>query len=339
MKKFLTKKKLLYTLPALALGSTLGYYVLTRKKEKKLLQTNIDYFNFIKTRSREDQIFEAKKKEFDLVVIGGGASGAGIALDATLRGLKVCLIEKNDFSSGTSSRSTKLVHGGVRYLEKAFLNFDIEQFKLVKEALNERLIFLDIAPHLTYHLPIMLPIYNYMDLPYFYSGCKLYDFLAGSKGLETSYYINKTKTIELFPMIRKENLKGSCVYYDGQHNDARMNITLVTTANANGCITLNYSEVVDLLKDDKNIINGVKVKDFKNGKEFNIKSKGVINATGPFLDSIRKLDTGKDTVEIIKPSSGTHIILPDYYSPKSTGLIDPTTSDARVLFFLPCKIF
>ncbi|KAF9312906.1 mitochondrial glycerol-3-phosphate dehydrogenase, partial [Podila horticola] len=271
---------------------------------------------------------------FDLLIIGGGATGAGCAVDAATRGLKVAMVERDDYSSGTSSRSTKLVHGGVRYLEKAVRELDIEQYKLVKEALNERANFLKIAPYLSYQLPIMLPIYKWWQVPYYWAGSKAYDLLAGHQGMESSYFLTKGKALEAFPMLKNDKLVGAMVYYDGQHNDSRMNVALGLTAVQYGAVIANHVEVVELVKDENKRLCGARVKDTLTGKEFNVKAKGIINATGPFTDGIRQLDD-PSIQTIVSPSAGVHIILPNYYSPGNMGLLDPATSDGRVIFFLP----
>ncbi|CCX04811.1 Similar to Glycerol-3-phosphate dehydrogenase, mitochondrial; acc. no. A6QLU1 [Pyronema omphalodes CBS 100304] len=278
-----------------------------------------------------------KETEYDLLIIGGGATGSGIALDAASRGLKVACIERDDFSSGTSSKSTKLVHGGVRYLEKAVKELDYSQYELVREALKERATFLTIAPHLSMSLPIMLPIYEWWKAPYFWAGTKCYDLLAGKENLESSYFLTRGKAIEAFPMLKSDGLAGALVYYDGSHNDSRMNVTIALTAAICGATIANHTEVTELLKDESGKICGVKARDLIDPKAENItiRAKGVINATGPFTDSIRKLDGGASTQEIVAPSSGVHIVLPGYFSPKHMGLIDPSTSDGRVIFFLP----
>ncbi|KAI4285586.1 MAG: hypothetical protein L6R35_004633 [Caloplaca aegaea] len=277
---------------------------------------------------------------YDLLIIGGGATGAGIALDAATRGLKVAMVEREDFASGTSSKSTKLVHGGVRYLEKAVWELDYNQYKLVKEALRERKYFLDTAPHLSNWLPIMIPVQKWWQAPYFWAGTKFYDFLAGSEGIESSYFLTKSRALDAFPMLKKENLFGALVYYDGAHNDSRMNVSIAMTAALYGATVVNHLEVTSLEKDANGKLIGAKVKDRvqeKNGQtpqEFSIKAKGIINATGPFTDAVRKMDEPQ-VPEIVAPSSGVHVILPGYYSPSKMGLIDPKTSDGRVIFFLP----
>ncbi|KAJ6620300.1 FAD dependent oxidoreductase-domain-containing protein [Mycena sp. CBHHK59/15] len=273
-------------------------------------------------------------EEFDLLIVGGGATGAGVAVDAASRGLKVALVERDDFSAGTSSKSTKLVHGGVRYLQKAVFELDYEQYKLVREALHERRIFLQTAPYLSAMLPIMLPIYKYWQVPYYWSGCKMYDILAGKENMESSYLMSKGKALETFPMLKSDGLVGAVVYYDGQHNDSRMNIALIMSAVKHGATVANYCEVTKLHKNTSGKLNGARVKDNMTGEEFNVRARGVINATGPFSDALLTLDNPEHK-PIVQPSSGIHITLPNYYSPRKMGLLDPATSDGRVIFFLP----
>lgn len=290
--------------------------------------------------SREAQLMTLQNtSEFDILVIGGGATGCGCALDAVTRGLKTALVERDDFASGTSSRSTKLIHGGVRYLQKAIMNLDVEQYRMVKEALHERANLLEIAPHLSAPLPIMLPLYKWWQLPYYWVGIKMYDLVAGSHCLKSSYVLSKSRALEHFPMLQKDKLVGAIVYYDGQHNDARMNLAIALTAARYGAATANYMEVVSLLKKTdpetgKERVSGARCKDVLTGQEFDVRAKCVINATGPFTDSVRKMDDNS-VVPICQPSAGVHIVMPGYYSPENMGLLDPATSDGRVIFFLP----
>jgi len=302
---------------------------------------------FPRIKSRIEQIARLKQSnsgaaedEYDILVIGAGATGAGVALDAATRGLRVAVVECDDFSCGTSSKSTKLVHGGVRYLEKAVWNLDYAQYELVKEALKERKYFLQTAPHLSMWLPIMLPLDRWWKAPYYWAGTKFYDFLAGSEGIESSYFLTKSKAIDAFPMLKQTDLVGALVYYDGAHNDSRMNVSIAMTAALYGATVVNHMEVTGLLKNADGKLCGATVCDnipSRDGKEtdaFNIKAKCIINCTGPFTDGIRKLDD-PNCKEIVAPASGVHIILPGYYSPGKMGLIDPSTSDGRVIFFLP----
>ena len=283
---------------------------------------------------------ENANEPYDLLIVGGGATGTGIALDAASRGLRVALVERDDFASGTSSKSTKLVHGGVRYLEKAVWELDYNQYLLVKEALRERKYFLHTAPHLSSWLPIMIPLQKWWQAPYFWAGTKAYDFLAGSEGIETSYFLSRSKALDAFPMLKKTGLVGAMVYYDGAHNDSRMNISLAATAALYGATVVNHCQVDGLTKDAQGRLNGAYVRDLvaerdgQSSKPFLIKAKGIINATGPFSDALRKMDD-QQVKEIVAPSSGVHVVLPGYFSPQKMGLIDPSTSDGRVIFFLP----
>ena len=291
-------------------------------------------------KSSENTASADEKPEYDMLIIGGGATGAGVALDAATRGLKVALVERDDFSSGTSSKSTKLVHGGVRYLEKAVWNLDYSQYQLVKEALKERKYFLQTAPHLSMWLPIMLPLDKWWKAPYYWAGTKCYDLLAGSEGIESSYFLTRSKALEAFPMLKQTDLVRALVYYDGAHNDSRMNVSIAMTAALYGATVANHTEVTGLMKDQDGKLCGATVKDLvaeRNGEkaaDIQIKAKTIINCTGPFTDSIRKMDD-QECKEIVAPASGVHVILPGYYSPGKMGLIDPSTSDGRVIFFLP----
>ncbi|TDZ17429.1 Glycerol-3-phosphate dehydrogenase [Colletotrichum orbiculare MAFF 240422] len=275
-------------------------------------------------------------EEYDLLVIGGGATGTGIALDAVTRGLKVALVERDDFSAGTSSKSTKLVHGGVRYLEKAVWNLDYSQLELVMEALHERKNFLTVAPHLSSSLPILLPIQHWWQAPYFWAGTKAYDLLAGSQGLESSYYMSKSKALDAFPMLRRDNMVGALIYYDGQHNDSRMNVSLALTAALYGATVANHVEVTSLEKNNNGKIIGAKVRDVMTpgSESFTVRAKGVINATGPFADAIERMDE-PSRKSIVAPASGAHIMLPGDICPNGIGLLDAATSDGRVIFVLP----
>ncbi|XP_047180704.1 glycerol-3-phosphate dehydrogenase SDP6, mitochondrial-like isoform X1 [Vigna umbellata] len=275
----------------------------------------------------------------DVLVIGGGATGSGVALDAVTRGLRVGLVEREDFSSGTSSRSTKLIHGGVRYLEKAVFKLDYGQLKLVFHALEERKQVIDNAPHLCQALPCMTPCFDWFEVLYYWVGLKMYDLVAGARLLHLSRYYSAKESVELFPTLAKEgkgrSLRGTVVYYDGQMNDARLNVGLACTAALAGAAVLNHAEVVSLLKDDADErIIGARIRDNLTGKEFDTYAKVIVNAAGPFCDSVRKM-ADKSARDLISPSSGVHIILPDYYSPEGMGLIVPKTKDGRVVFMLP----
>ncbi len=270
---------------------------------------------------------------FDLLVIGGGATGCGVALDAASRGLRTALIEKNDFAEGTSSRSTKLVHGGVRYLEIAVKHFDRDQYHLVREGLYERGVLLRNAPHLTRRLPLVTPLYKWFEVPYVFAGLKLYDILSGKLGIGHSRLLGRKEALRRFPMLRAEGLKAGVLYYDGQFNDARMAVTLAMTAQDHGAVPVNHLEAVALLKESGRVC-GARVRDNLGDEEFTVRAKGVINATGPFGDRIRRMDE-PDAEAILKPSSGIHIVLDQRFAPPDTGLLIPKTEDGRILFILP----
>lgn len=301
---------------------------------------------FPHVKSRPEQLEDLRRsgteaEEYDMLIIGGGATGAGVALDAATRGLRVAVVERDDFSSGTSSKSTKLVHGGVRYLEKAVWNLDYNQYQLVREALKERKYFLQTAPHLSMWLPIMLPLDKWWKAPYYWAGTKFYDFLAGSEGIESSYFLTRSKAIEAFPMLKQTDLVGSLVYYDGAHNDSRMNVSIAMTAALYGATVANHTEVTGLIKNPETgclcgatLRDTIAPRDGKSSEDITVRAKCIVNCTGPFADSIRKMDDDK-CKDIVAPSSGVHVILPGYYSPGKMGLLDPSTSDGRVIFFLP----
>ncbi|KAG7814163.1 hypothetical protein KL921_000437 [Ogataea angusta] len=282
--------------------------------------------------------------KFDLIIVGGGATGTGAALDATLRGLNVLLVEKNDFASGTSSKSTKMAHGGVRYLEKAIFQLSKAQLDLVIEALNERASILNNAPHLAHCLPIAIPVYKYWQMPYFYAGCLLYDLFAGSQNLRFSYIMTKNRLLDKHPQLDPEGLVGGLVYHDGLFNDSRMNVTLALTAIHNGATVLNYMEVKQILKNEEGKSKGVRVVDCETNNEYLVAADAIVSATGPYSDALLSMDespSGLPDPEILKhpkmvvPSGGVHIVLPEWYCARDMGLLDASTSDGRVMFFLP----
>jgi len=275
------------------------------------------------------------KQKFDIVIIGGGATGAGTALDATLRGFKCLLVEKNDFAEGTSSRSTKLVHGGVRYLEAAVKKLDINQYNLVKEGLKERYTILKNASHLAHPITLVTPLYRWYEIPYIYAGLFLYDLISGKKSLGKTQIVSKKEIMDIFPYVKKEGLKGGVRYFDGAFNDARMAISLLQSAKQKGCEVRNYHEVLDF-EYDKGKISGLKIKDKINSEIYSVETDFVINATGVFCDNLRKIDD-KNAKEIVEASSGIHIVLDKKFLPNDEGLMIPKTEDGRVLFMLPWK--
>lgn len=284
--------------------------------------------------NREDQIARLKSESFEMLVIGGGATGTGVALDAASRRINVALVERDDFASGTSSRSTKLIHGGVRYLEQAVKRFDRSQFNLVRDALHERATLINIAPHLAKPLPLVTPIYNPLQVPYFTTGLKLYDALAGKSNLASSRFVDAKEAIDRFPMLKHEGLSGAVIYYDGQFDDARMNVTIALTAAQEGAAIANHVETIALRKNTDGQLCGATVRDTLTGDTWDIDAQVVVNATGPFTDQIRHLDD-PDAVPMLRVSSGVHLVLGKQFSPPATGLLIPETEDGRVLFLLP----
>mgnify|MGYP000888553090 FL=1 len=274
-----------------------------------------------------------KNNEYDIVIIGGGATGSGIAIDAASRGFKTLIVEKNDFAEGTSSRSTKLVHGGVRYLEAAVKGLDIDQFNLVKEGLKERSRLLKNASHLCSRLTLVTPIYKWWELPYMFVGLSLYDFVSGKRGLGRSSIVSKKTMFKNFPSIKKKGLVGGVKYYDGTFNDARLNLSLLQTAKKYGAECKNYNEVSGFIYNNGKI-SGLKVTDRIINTDQIIKSRIIINATGAFSDQVRFLDD-KSAKKMLDLSSGIHIVLDKKYLPTNEGLMIPKTEDGRVLFILP----
>lgn len=277
---------------------------------------------------------------FDLLIIGGGATGAAAALDAALRDLNVALVERDDFASGTSSRSTKLIHGGVRYLEKAFFNLDPGQLKLVFEALGERAVMLHQAPHLAHPFPTMLPCYRIWEVPFYWLGLKLYDLVAslGHGFLYVSKFVSASEALRLYPTLAKssngQQLRGAILYYDGQMDDSRFNLSVALTAALYGATVVNHTQVDSLIRNDQGQIIGAKCRDNLTGDTFDVHARVVINATGPFTDDVRRMEN-PDIKPMIAPSAGVHITLPSYYSADGMGLIVPRTKDGRVVFMLP----
>ncbi|MDR0380256.1 MAG: FAD-dependent oxidoreductase, partial [Candidatus Accumulibacter sp.] len=270
---------------------------------------------------------------FDLLIIGGGATGCGIAVDAASRGLKVALVEKNDFAEGTSSKSTKLVHGGVRYLEMAVKKLDRAQYHLVREALFERGVFLRNAPHLAKRVPLVTPLYTWWEVPYVFAGLLLYDLLAGRMGLGRSSLVGGSEAKKRFPMLRGKGLKAGVIYYDGQFQDGRMAITLVLTARRHGAAIANHVEALSFEKENGKLC-GARVRDTLSGEEFDIRARCIVNAAGPFVDRVRQMDDAAEK-PVVEAASGIHIVLSSRFVPPDTGLLIPKTEDGRVLFVLP----
>jgi glycerol-3-phosphate dehydrogenase len=271
-------------------------------------------------------VLEEKSQNWDIIIIGGGATGMGIAIDAASRGYKTLLLEQHDFAKGTSSRSTKLVHGGVRYLQQGNIS-------LVLEALKERGILRRNAPHLVHNLPFIVPSYDWWQGPFYGIGLKLYDMLAGKEGFGHSKLLSKEKTIALLPTIESDGLIGGVIYYDGQFDDARLVISMARTAVEQGATILNYCKVIGLQK-RQDIISGVLVEDQLSGSEYQLNANVVINATGVFADSILQLDCS-GTGNLIVPSQGIHLVLDQSFLPGDSAIMVPHTDDGRVLFAIP----
>jgi len=274
-----------------------------------------------------------ENKTWDMLIIGGGATGLGVAVDAASRGFSTILIEANDFAKGTSSRSTKLVHGEIRYLEQGNL-------KLVREALKERGWLLENAPHVTKKLGFVIPAFSFVQKIYYGSGLKFYDILSGKLSLGTTKILSKKTTQNFLPGINQKNLRGGVIYYDGQFDDARLAINLARTAIKHGAVLLNYCEAISLLKkkikptDKQAKVCGAVVYDEISDTTFEIKSKAVINATGVFADDIMQMDNSNAN-EIITPSQGIHLVVDKKNFPGEHALMIPKTDDKRVLFAVP----
>ena len=264
---------------------------------------------------------------WDIIVIGGGATGLGVAQDGASRGYKTLLLEQSDFAKATSSRSTKLVHGGVRYMAQGDLF-------LVMEALHERGIMLKNAPHLTFNQEFVIPVYTLWDVFKYTAGLKFYDLLAGRLSMGKSYYINRSKTLSRLPMLKSKGLKGGVVYHDGQFDDARMAFALAQSCADKGGIVLNYFKVIDLLKEKNGMITGVRARDMASDEEIDLKTKLVINATGVFADQVARMDNPESKVTI-RPSQGVHIVLDKSFLRSDSAIMIPKTDDGRVLFAIP----
>ncbi len=265
-------------------------------------------------------------KEWDICIIGGGATGLGIAVDAASRGYKTILLEKFDFAKGTSSRSTKLIHGGIRYLQQGRLKF-------VTDSLKERGLLFKNAPHIVKNQSFIIPNYKIWEQPFYGIGLKLYDWMAGDLALGPSQFLSKQETLKLAPTLNSEGLRGGILYHDGQFDDARLAIHLAMTAADFEATLLNYCSVEGFLK-IKNKIVGVVVNDTIENKQYEVKSKVVINATGVFNDDIVKMDNAL-SVHQITPSQGIHLVFNKEFFPSETALMIPKTEDGRVLFAIP----
>ncbi len=279
--------------------------------------------------NRDDMIsnLRDRREPWDIVIIGGGATGLGAAVDAASRGYDVVLFEQSDFAKGTSSRSTKLVHGGVRYLQQGNVS-------LVMEALKERGLMLRNAPHLVHDVAFIVPSYKWWESPFYGIGLKVYDMLAGRYGFGKSKLLGRDGVQRAIPSINTDGLLGGTLYYDGQFDDARLAINLATTAFEQGATLVNYMPVTALLKSAAGLVEGVAVRDDERGETFEILGKVVVNATGPFADGVRRMDK-TDAPPIIAPSQGAHIVLDRSFLPGDSAIMVPHTDDGRVMFAIP----
>lgn len=271
---------------------------------------------------------------FDVCIIGGGATGAGCALDAALRGLKVVLIEKEDFAAATSSKSTKLIHGGVRYLEQAVKKLSWAQFVMVKKSLKERRTLLKIAPHLTHPLPLLTPCFTLLEGWYYAIGLKLYDRICGTKNIGNSKWLSKALALKRIPTLKKNKLASAVLYWDGQLDDLRFAMALIQTAASKGATVINHITAVDFTKDTSGKLATVQVVDTLTGSTHTIKARQFVNATGPFADSIRQ-KANPAAHPRIRVSKGIHITLPKEVMPGHTAMLIPKTDDGRLIFVIP----
>jgi len=276
---------------------------------------------------REEMLASLDGERFDVIVIGGGATGLGVAVDAQTRGYRTLLLEQYDFAKGTSSRSTKLVHGGVRYLQQGNVG-------LVLEALRERGLMVRNAPHLVHDLAFVVPRYKWWEGPFYGVGLRLYDALAGKLNIARSRRLNRDETIARIPNVATENLLGGVVYHDAQFDDARLALALAQTAADHGATLLNYARVVALRKPGGLVVEGVDVIDQETGARHRIEGSVVVNATGIFTDTVRYLDDAS-TRGMLTPSQGVHLVLDRSFQPSDAAIMVPQTDDGRVLFVIP----
>lgn len=270
-----------------------------------------------------------RKSPWDMAIVGGGATGIGTALDAAARGYSVVLLEQSDFGKGTSSRSTKLVHGGVRYLQQG-------NVPLVMEALKERGLLLRNAPHLVRDLEFVVPNYLWWEAPFYGVGLKVYDMLAGKYGFGPSQVLSRDEVLRRIPTLERNGLRGGVKYHDGQFDDGRLLINLAQTAVEQGACLLNQMRVLSLSKNGEDFVSGLIALDEESGREHRIPARCVINATGPFCDAVRRMDD-PDARPLIAPSQGVHIVLPREFLPGATAIMVPHTRDGRVMFAIPWR--
>jgi glycerol-3-phosphate dehydrogenase len=280
---------------------------------------------------RESQLKKAKEFNgvWDVIVIGGGATGLGAALESSTRKYKTLLLEMSDFAKGTSSRSTKLVHGGVRYLGQGDIS-------LVLEALRERGLMRKNAPHLVKNQSFIIPNYEWWGGPFYTVGLKVYDMMAGKLGLGPSIHLSKENTLKRLPNIREDGLTGGVIYHDGQFDDARLSVNLAQTIVDYDGVALNYMKVTGLSKGEDGLVNGVEAEDTFSGETYTFKAKSVVNATGVFTDEILQMDEPGAKRKVV-PSQGIHLVLDQEFLKGDHAIMIPKTDDGRVLFAVPWR--
>ncbi|CCF73473.1 glycerol-3-phosphate dehydrogenase [Babesia microti strain RI] len=330
-------------LGTLAFGGSLA--IVRKEHYKSSIDKDVIYTTG-NIKNRKQMLEDLKHNHFDVVIIGGGATGTSVALDFATRGIKCALLEANDFGSGTSSKSTKLLHGGVRYLESALLKLDFFELYFVWRALEERAHLLNSMPYANTPLAIVLPFYKKWQVPYFWFNIKVYELLArfvclNQTGVPASYFTFKGKTLENFPQLREDGLLGSVVYYDGQHNDSRTNAMIAFTSAMQGYVPgqeastiANHAKVTSYISNSSGQVVGVNVKDTISGEEFKVMGKVVVNCAGPFADKVREMGIKEHKSRMLH-SRGTHIVVPKYFCPNEHGLFISKTTDGRVLFVIP----
>jgi glycerol-3-phosphate dehydrogenase len=287
-------------------------------------------------KARSEALHSIADKSFDVCVIGGGATGSGCALDSRLRGLTTVLLDAADFAGATSSTSTKIVHGGVRYLEQAVKDLDAKQYRVVQRALHERIRMLHNAPYLARPMEFIVPCYRWWDAAYFAAGLKIYDWIARDARLFPSRFLAREETLRRIPSLNPNHLVGSVAYADGQFDDARYNVALVQTFAQAGGEALNYARVIAFEKSHDGKLAACQVEDqFTHGK-FTVRARAFVNATGPFADTIRQIATPGARPRM-RLSKGVHILLPLEVMPSSDAMLIPKTEDGRVLFAVPWK--
>ena len=284
--------------------------------------------------NRLKNLAQLENEVFDICIIGGGATGLGCALDAALRGLKVVLIERDDFASATSSKSTKLFHGGVRYLEQAVKKLSLEQFRMVNKALNERKTLIKNAPHLAQPLALLTPCYSWWEGLYYSIGLKIYDLLAGKTNLAPSEWLSKETTLRRIPELKGDRLKSAVLYYDGQFDDTRYALAVAKTADAKGAVLINHVETLGFVHNTEGGLTSLKVRETIQDEDYTIRAKLFVNATGPFSDHVRQLANPK-MASRMRVSKGVHIVLPRDLMPGDTAILIPETDDGRVVFIIP----